>query len=269
METTEQTKPIKANKKKADLTTRPLFGKIVLFALPLLLTSLLQLLYNAADLIVVGQWSGDTAMAAVGSTGALVNLIVNLFIGLSVGALSVTARYIGAKRDDKVSRTVHTSVSVSFLSGIVVGLIGFFVSKQMLRWMNTPSGILSQSALYLKIYFCGMPFNLLYNFGASILRANGDTKRPLLILSVAGLLNIGLNILTVAGFKMGVAGVGVATVASQALSAVGVVFFLARKKDATRLAFKKLRIHRTELFEILRVGLPAGVQGILFSLSNV
>ena len=255
--------------RKTDLTTRPLFGKIILFALPLMLTSWLQLLYNAADLIVVGQWTGDTAMAAVGSTGALINLIVNLFIGLSVGALSVTARYIGARKDDKVSRTVHTAISISVLSGIAVGLIGFFISKQMLKWMDTPSDILSQSALYLKIYFCGMPVNLLYNFGSSILRASGDTRRPLLILGVSGLVNVGLNILTVAGLHMGVAGVGIATVSSQALSAVGVVFFLTRKKDATRFSFKKIRIYRTELFEILRLGVPAGVQGILFSLSNV
>ena len=257
------------NKRTTDLTTRPLLGKIILFALPLMLTSLLQLLYNAADLIVVGQWTGDTAMAAVGSTGALINLIVNLFIGLSVGALSVTARYIGAKKDGKVSRTVHTAISISVLSGFIVGVIGFFISKQILKWMNTPGDILSQSALYLKIYFCGMPVNLLYNFGASILRASGDTRRPLLILGTAGLLNVGLNILTVAGLRMGVAGVGIATVASQAVSAVGVVAFLSKKKDATRFSFKKLRIHRAELFEILRMGIPAGVQGICFSISNV
>ncbi len=253
----------------ADLTTRPLFGKIVLFALPLLCSSLLQLLYNAADLIVVGQWSGDTAMAAVGSTGALVNLIIMLFVGLSTGALAVTARYIGAKRADKVGRCVHTSILLSVLCGTFVGVLGFFISKPLLRLMNSPEGILNQSALYLKIYFCGMPFNLLYNFGAAILRAGGDTRRPLLILGCAGLLNVGLNILTVAGFDMGVAGVAIATVASQAVSAVGVLFFLSRKKDDTRFGFRKLRIHKTELAEILRVGVPAGLQSTLFALSNV
>lgn len=254
-----------------DFTTRPLLKKTVLFALPLILTSVLQLLYNAADLIVLGKWADDSeaAVAAVGSTGALINLITNLFIGLSVGALAVVARFIGARDHARVAKSVHTSIVVSVIGGVVVGVFGFLCSRMMLTWMDTPDEVLGKSALYLKIYFCGMPFNLLYNFGASILRACGDTRRPLAALAFAGVANIGLNIFTVAGLHMGVAGVGIATTVSQALSAAGVVFFLCRRRDAARLCFRKLRIHKAELCDIIKIGLPAGLQGTIFSLSNV
>lgn len=264
----------RSEKKKsaADLTTRPLLKKTILFALPLVLTSVLQLLYNAADIIVLGRWAGEeseAAVAAVGSTGALINLVTNLFIGLSVGALATVARFVGARDDEKVSKSVHTAVTVSVIGGFLVGVLGFFLSGTLLRLMDTPSGVLSLSSLYLKIYFCGMPFNLLYNFGASILRASGDTRRPLIALAVAGVVNIALNVVTVAALDMSVAGVGIATTAAQAVSAAGVVIALLRRKDAVRLRLKKLRIHKAALVDIVKIGLPAGIQGTVFSLSNV
>lgn len=265
----------KKAKPQADLCTRPLLKKTVLFTLPLVFTSVLQLLYSAADIVVLGQWASpnpavrEAAVGAVGSTGALINLITNLFIGLSVGALAVVARFVGARDGEKVSRSVHTAVLVSVIGGFIVGVFGFFASGVMLEWMNTPEAVLPLSALYLKIYFCGMPFNLLYNFGASILRACGDTKRPLIVLALAGVANIGLNILTVAGLKMSVAGVGVATTVAQAISAAGVVIALMRRRDAARLTFKKLRIHKAAFWDIIKIGLPAGVQGTVFSVSNV
>lgn len=243
--------------------------------MPLVFTSVLQLLYSAADIVVLGQWASpdsavrEAAVGAVGSTGALINLITNLFIGLSVGALAVVARFVGARDGEKVSRSVHTAVLVSVIGGFIVGVFGFFTSGVMLEWMNTPEAVLPLSALYLKIYFCGMPFNLLYNFGASILRACGDTKRPLIVLALAGVANIGLNILTVAGLKMSVAGVGIATTVAQAISAAGVVIALMRRRDSARLVFKKLRIHKAAFWDIIKIGLPAGVQGTVFSISNV
>ena len=263
---------MKKKKPPADLCARPLLKKTILFALPLVLTSVLQLLYNAADIIVLGRFAGEnsgTSVAAVGSTGALINLITNLFIGLSVGALAVVARYVGARDNEKVSRSVHTSVLVSIIGGVAVGATGFFCSTAMLKLMDTPKSVLPLSSLYLKIYFCGMPFNLLYNFGASVLRACGDTKRPLIILAIAGVANIGLNILTVAVFDMGVAGVGIATTASQVISAAGVVIVLMRRSDAARLTIKKLRVHKAALVDMVKIGLPAGIQGTVFSLSNV
>ncbi len=261
----------KKKKQAVDLCSRPLLKKTILFSLPLLATSVLQLLYNAADIVVLGQFADESqvAVAAVGSTNSLINLIINLFIGLSVGALAVVARYVGARNSVMVSKTVHTSVCISIIGGFIVGLIGFFLAESLLKLMGTPEDVLPLSTLYLKIYFCGMPFNLLYNFGASILRACGDTRRPLLILIVAGVANIGLNILLVAACNMSVAGVAIATTISQVISAAGVVIFLMRRKDAARLSIKKLRIHKSALVDIIRIGLPAGIQGTVFSLSNV
>ena len=259
-------------KAEVDFTTRPLLKKTILFALPLVLSSVLQLLYSAADIIVLGRFAGDeseAAVAAVGSTGALVNLITNLFRGLSVGALAVAARFVGARDKDRLSKSVHTSISVSVISGFIVGIFGFFMSEMMLEWMDTPSSVLGLSALYLKIYFVGVPFNFLYNFASSVLRACGDTRRPLIALAAAGVVNIGLNIIMVAGLKMSVAGVGIATVASEAVAALGVTAALMRRKDAAKLVLKKLRIHKSVFADIVKIGLPAGLQGIIFSLSNV
>ena len=252
-----------------DMCTRPLLGKIILFSLPLIATGILQLLYNAADIIVVGQFSGHTAMAAVGSTGSLVNLVTNLFIGLSVGSLSAMSRWIGAGEKEKADRIVHTSIPVGVIGGVVVGVIGFFGAELFLKWMKTDVNVIDQATLYLKIYFVGMPFAMLYNFGAAILRACGDTKRPLIILSLAGLINVGLNLWLVVGFNMGVAGVAIGTTASQAISAVAVLWVLWRRKGYGCFRFKKMHVYTGALKEIVHIGLPAGVQGTIFSLSNV
>ena len=258
-------------KREYDLVTRPLLGKILLFSIPLILTSMLQLLYNAADLIVVGQFAGDEAessMAAVSSTSSLVNLVTNLFIGFSTGALAVMAKWVGARNETQADRVTHTSVLIGFVAGCVVGVIGFFLSETMLKAMKTPDDVLGKSTLYLEIFFCGMPFNLLYNFGSSILRACGDTKRPLLILSAAGVVNIALNLLFVAVFQMDVAGVAIATTISQFLSAVLVLVVLKRRKGYGHLDFKRIRLYKSALKDITTIGLPAGIQSTIFSFSN-
>lgn len=252
-----------------DMCTRPLLGKIIRFSLPLIFTGILQLLYNAADIIIVGQFAGAQAMAAVGSTGALVNLFTNLFIGLSVGALAVTAKWIGAKNSERVDKVVHTAITVSLIGGVIIGVFGFIASKGLLMLMGTPDSIISLSALYLKIFFVGMPFNLVYNFGAAILRAAGDTKRPLIFLTVAGVINVGFNLLFVIVFKMSVAGVALATIISQAISAVLIIICLISRKGYGKLTIKKLTIDGKALKEIIFIGLPAGIQSTIFSLSNV
>ncbi|MCQ2431797.1 MAG: MATE family efflux transporter [Clostridia bacterium] len=248
----------------------PLLPKLVLFALPLMLSSILQLLYNAADIIVVGKFAGSTALAAVSSTGSLINLIVNLFIGLSVGTNVAVARYFGAKDDQGVTETVHTSITLSVIGGIGVGLIGFFGSRTFLGWMASPPDVIDQAALYLKIYFLGLPASMLYNFGAAILRAIGDTRRPLVFLTISGLANVLLNLLLVIGFDMGVAGVAIGTIASQAISAVMVIVCLLRAEGtAFQLRPSRLCIKKDKFAIIARTGIPAGVQGALFSVSNV
>lgn len=252
-----------------DMCQRPLLKKIILFSLPLIATGILQLLYNAADIVVVGQIDGHTAMAAVGSTGSLVNLITNLFIGLSVGALSAMSRSIGANDAEHADNIVHTSVLVSLIGGVIVGAFGFFACEQMLIWMQTPESVLPLSVSYLKIYFLGMPFMTLYNFGASVLRACGDTKRPLIILCGAGMVNVVLNYILVAGFGLGVVGVAVGTTASQVLSAVAVIAVLMRREGFGYFNIKKMRIDRRSLLEMTEIGLPAGIQSTIFSISNV
>ena len=248
----------------------PLFPKLVLFAVPLMLSSILQLLYNAADVIVVGRFAGSSALAAVSSTGSLINLIVNLFIGLSVGANVAAARFFGAKDDRGVHEVVHTSMLLSIIGGIGVGIIGFTCSKTFLGWMDSPPDVIDQAALYMKIYFCGMPASMVYNFGSSILRAIGDTRRPLVYLSISGAVNVVLNLILVIAFHMGVAGVAIATVTSQVVSAVFVVICLMRAKGSSFcLDLKKLRIYRGKLMLILQTGIPAGIQGSVFSISNV
>ena len=259
----------KTARKQMDMCERPLLGKIIAFSLPLVATGILQLLYNAADIIVVGQFAGHAAMAAVGSTGSLVNLITNLFIGLSIGALSAMSRRVGARDEARADDIVHTAVPVSLIGGVIVGVFGFFASPWLLRLMRSPENVLPMSALYLKIYFAGMPFMTLYNFGASILRACGDTRRPLVILTVAGLVNVGLNYALVAWADMGVAGVAIGTTASQFLSAVAVLFVLARRKGFGHFSWRKMRIRGRALAEMVRIGLPAGIQGTIFSVSNV
>ena len=252
-----------------DMTTGALLPKILVFSGPLILTGILQLLYNAADVVVVGRFAGATSLAAVGSTGSLINLIINVFMGLSVGTSVMVARYYGAGDVRMVQDTVHTSILVSLVSGIAVGIFGFFMAKPILRLMDSPEDVIDLATLYVRIYFLGMPFNLLYNFGAGILRAVGDTKRPLYYLTISGAANVGLNLILVIVFQMGVAGVATATVVSQAISMVLVLLCLIRTHGAIHLDLRKLRIRKGPLLGIIQVGLPAGLQGSLFSISNV
>lgn len=252
-----------------DMCNGPLLGKILSYAMPLMLSGILQLLFNAADVIVVGRFAGHESLAAVGSTTALINLLINVFIGLSIGANVLVAQYFGARKDREVSETVHTAVTVSLVCGVLLVVIGTFASAPLLSLMGTPADVLSKASLYMRIYFMGMPVIMLYNFGAAILRAIGDTRRPLYFLMTAGVVNVLLNLMFVIVFHMGVAGVALATVLSQCISAALVCRCLAKSDSSYRLEFSKLRINRRMLGRIARIGLPAGFQGAVFSISNV
>ena len=247
----------------------PLLSKIIRYSVPVILTGVLQLLFNAADLIVVGRSCGSLSVAAVGATGSLINLIVNLFIGLSVGAGVAVAQGIGAGNREGVKNAVHTAVPTALVSGAVLTAIGVPCARQFLTWMGTQPDVIDKSTVYMRIYFCGMIASMLYNFGASILRASGDIKSPLLFLALAGVVNVLLNLLFVIAFHMDVAGVALATVLSQCLSAALVLLALSKREDACRLRFRKIRIDPAALKEMLRIGVPAGVQASLFSVSNV
>lgn len=247
----------------------PLLSKILIFAVPLMLSGILQLLFNAADIIVVGRFSGSEALAAVGSTGALINLIINLFIGVSVGTNVVAARYYGARDADGVSQTVHTAMLSAIVGGIILIFAGIALARPMLEWMGTPADVIDQSALYMKIYFVGMPALMVYNFGASILRAIGDTKRPLYFLTVAGVVNVVFNLFFVIVLDMGVAGVALATIISQAISAVLILLCLIKTEGPCHLELKEMKIYPECFKAMLRIGLPAGLQGSIFSISNV
>ena len=258
---------ITKKKYEMDMCNGNIFLKIIRFSIPLALMGMLQLFYNAADLIIVSKFGGDPdALGAVGSTGSIINLLVNLFIGLSVGTNVVVARYFGAKKHDKIKDVVHTSILSSFIIGIVLGLFGFIFARQLLHLMNNE---LELSVVYLKIYFLGMPFNLVYNFAASILRAVGDTKRPLYYLSISGIANVLLNLLFVIVFKMTVDGVAMATVISQVISCILILITLFKSKECYKLSFKDLKIDKKSFFEIVKIGLPAGIQSSIFSISNV
>ncbi|MBQ9718975.1 MAG: MATE family efflux transporter [Clostridia bacterium] len=248
---------------------RSLTGQIVRYIVPLMLTGILQLLYNAADNVVVGRFDGSNALAAVGSTGALVNLILNVFMGLSVGTAVAVAHDFGANDEEGVQKTVHTSILISIFCGVIVGAFGCLCSGTFLKWMGTPDDVLPLSTTYLAIYFLGTPASLIYNFGASILRSVGDTKRPLFFLTLSGFINVALNLVFVILFRMSVAGVALATIISQYVSMVMIVVCLVREKSCCHLDFRKLRIHRDKMQKIIRVGLPAGIQGSVFSVSNV
>lgn len=252
-----------------DMTNGPFLKKILVFSMPLLLTGLLQMIYNTSDIIVVGRFASPTSLAAVGATGSLVNLILNVFLGLAMGSGVMTARYIGAEDNVRLSKCVHTAMTLSLISGIAVAVFGYNMSEKLLILMDSPSDVLPLSTLYLKIYFLGAPASLVYNFGAAIVRSTGDTKRPLYILTATGLINIALNLLLVIRYNLDVAGVAIATIVAQYISAVVIVIRLLRIDGACRLSFKKLRIHGEELKRILIVGIPAGVQNSLFSISNV
>ena len=252
-----------------DMTSGPLLKKIIVFTIPILLSGVLQLLFNAADIIVVGNFAGDNAMAAVGSTASLVSLMTNLFIGISAGANVAVANFYGSKDDEAVQETVHPSVILSVVGGAGLMLIGLLLARPILELMGSPEAVLPLSALYLRIFFLGMPGSLLFNFCASILRATGDTKHPLYYLSVAGILNVVLNLFFVIVLNMSVAGVALATIISQYVSAFLIVRRMTRLNSSIRIRWSKLRVSKSKLLRILRVGIPAGIQSSLFALSNV
>jgi len=252
-----------------NMTEGPLFKQVLLFALPIMLSGILQLLFNAADTVVVGRFAGNEALAAVGSVGSLNNLIISLFIGLSVGANVLVARYTGARNAQAVSDTVHTAVLLSVLGGLVLTVVGFALAHPLLQLMGSPEDVIDLAVLYVRILFIGMPVQMLYNFCAAILRAVGDTKRPLYFLTIAGVINVLLNLIFVIAFRMSVAGVALATIISQAVSAWLVVRSLMLMDGPTHLNLRRLRIHPGKLREIIRIGLPAGIQSSVFSLSNV
>lgn len=253
-----------------DMTTGALLPKMLRFALPLMLSSLLQLLFNAADVAVVGKFAGNNSLAAVGSTSALINLMTNLFLGLSIGANVLSAKYTGAGDKERTSKVVHTAVTVSLLSGAILTVIGLLYSPQFLALMDSPPNVIGLASLYMRVYFLGMPAMMFYNFGSSLLRSKGDTKRPLYYLTLAGVVNVLLNLLFVIVFRMDVAGVALATIISQYMSA-GLVFrcLIKEEDESFRVIPKKLKIDLSTLWSLVRIGVPAGLQGVVFSLSNV
>lgn len=252
-----------------DMTKGPIFLKLIKFSMPIIISGVLQLFFNAADVIVVGRFAGDNSLAAVGSTGSLVNLLVNLFVGLSVGTNVVAAAFFGAGDENKISKTVHTALLLSFISGIVLTVVGVIGAKQILVLMKSPDGVIELSTLYLQIYFGGITATMIYNFGSALLRAKGDTFRPMIYLLSAGVINVILNCIFVIFLKMDVAGVALATVISQCISAILVVRCLMKESDAFHFSFSKLGMDREILIKIIRIGVPAGFQGMLFSFSNV
>ncbi len=257
------------NNHSIDMVNGHLFKNVIKFSVPLMITTLLQMCFNTADTIVVGRFAGDNALAAVGATGSLCFLMVTMFNGLAMGANVVIAKYFGAKDDEGVSKSVHTSMMLSLISGVILTIIGLIFAKPLLQMMSTPSSIIDLSVLYLRIYFSGAIFFLVYNFGAAVLRSKGDTKRPVYYLSVSGILNIILNLVFVIVFHMGVAGVALATTISNALSSVLVVLTLFRETDATKLHFSKFKLDKAISIDILKIGIPAGIQQAMFALSNL
>lgn len=252
-----------------DMLNGSLLDKILLFALPLGASSILQALFNSADVAVVGRFAGSLAQAAVGCNASAINLLVNLFVGLSVGANAVIANYIGQKNEKRIQETVHTVILLALYSGVVLMALGQVIARPILLLMNTPQDVLSPAILYLKIYFIGMPFIMLYNFGSAVLRSKGDTKRPLYALMLSGVINVILNLFLVITFKLGVAGVAIATVASNVISAGMVLHFLMTEEMPFRLSLKKLALEKHALKRVVRIGLPAGIQGMVFPISNM
>ncbi len=255
--------------KDMDMCNGPLFGKIVIFALPIMAMNILQLLFNAADMVVVGRFSGSRALAAVGATGALINLLINLFMGLSVGTAVIVAQDIGADKPDEVSKSVHTSIAISIINGLLVMVVGFTFCKPLLGLLGTPADIIDLSVLYMKIYFVGIPAAMVYNFAAAILRAAGDSRHPMYYLVISGIVNVILNMFFVIALRMSVDGVAWATVISQYLSVFLIMLCLYRTHGAINFVPKLLSIDGRKLKSIIRIGLPAGIQGVLFSISNV
>ncbi len=256
-------------KYEMDMCSGSILKKMLLFSLPLMFSGILQLLFNAADIIVVGNYAGDNSLAAVGATSSLINLLTNVFIGLSVGSNVLTARFYGANQQKELKETVHTSILLSLISGGFLAVMGFVCAPIIMSMMNTPPEVLKLASLYLRIYFLGMPATMVYNFGSAILRAVGDTRRPLYYLAFAGVVNVALNLVFVICFHMDVAGVALATVISQFISAFLVMRCLIKEEGGIHLELKELCIRPDKLWKIIQIGLPAGFQGTLFSLSNV
>lgn len=252
-----------------DMLNGPLLGKIILFYIPLMLSGILQLLFNAADVAVVGRFAGNEALAAVGSTSSLTNLLVNLFIGLSVGANVLVSRFYGAEQFQELKEMIQTAILTALVGGVILIFVGFFVSRPALTFMKTPEDVIDHSVLYMRIYFAGMPFLMTYNFGAAILRAVGDTRRPLYYLLLAGVINVILNLVFVIVFHMGVAGVATATVISQAVSCILILRCLILTDGAYKLNLQGIYFAKDKLLKMMQIGLPAGIQGSLFSISNV
>ena len=255
--------------RKNDLLNGPLFKKIILFALPLALSSILQQCFNAADTAVIGRFASSDSMASVGATSIVINLIIGLFIGLSVGSNVVVASLIGRNDKARIPKAVHTSIMLALLSGILLLFVTFFIARPVLQLLSTPENIIDRSVLYLRIISVGLPFMMIYNFAASVLRSTGDSRRPFIALVIAGIVNVLLNLLFVIVFKMDVSGVAIATVISNGLSASILIAVLLREEEPFRLSLRKLRLNRDDLIWIFRIGAPAGLQGIVFSLSNM
>lgn len=256
-------------RKKRDFLHGSLWDKILIFAIPLAVSGLLQQMFNAADSAIVGKFEGDAALAAVGSNGPMVNLIVNALLGLSIGTNAMIGKWIGTGEKERIRKAVHTSVFLALFGGIVIGIIGFLLSTTFLQWMKSPDDVIGLASVYLKIYFAGFPFLALYNFGAAILRSVGDSRRPFLSLTAAGILNVLLNLLFVAVFGLGVAGVAIATVMSNALAAGLVLWFLIRDPGDIHLDWKQVRFHGDTMKDIAKIGVPSGLQSIVFAISNI
>ena len=252
-----------------DMCHGPLLGKLFIFALPLMGSGILELMFNAADIIVVGRFTGAEALAAVGATSTLITSLVNIFMGVAVGVNVLAAQYYGAGDRKNVEETVHTSILLGFFCGFCILVVGILFAENFLKMMSTPDDILGQAVLYMRIYFLGMPAFMVYNFGAALLRATGDTKRPLYFLFAAGALNVALNLLFVIAFQMGVAGVALATAISQTVSAALIIRCLRKEKGVCHLEFRKLHMQREKALRILKIGVPAGVQSGIFSISNL
>ncbi len=260
---------MKNNKYEIDMCNGSLMDKLISFAFPLMVSGILQLMFNALDLVVVGRFSGSQALAAVGSTTALINMFINLFIGISLGANVMTARFYASGKNKEVSETVHTAVTFAVISGIVMIFVGGFLAKPALALMDTPDDIIDLSALYMRIYFVGMPFFMIYNYGAAVLRAVGDTKRPLIFLIISGAINAGLNLFMVIVLDLSVAGVAIATVISQMVSCVLVLRCLYHTDSSYQFRFSKMQIKWCYLKQIFAVGVPAGIQSVVINFSNV
>ena len=262
-------KPKFRHKTDIDITSGPLMSNIISFAIPIIITNILQMLYNAADMVVVGRFAGSISLAAVGASSPLINLTLNLFIGFSAGINSILARYIGARDEEKASQTVHTSYALALSCGVILAIFGSVVCRPLLSLMGTPDSVIDYAVIYTIIIFLGTPANLLYNFGSAILRSMGDTKRPLYFLTISGIINVVLNLIFVICFHMNVAGVALATIISQYISAALIMITLMRCDNCCHLNIKKIGFHKVPLYNIIILGLPAGIQSCSFSLSNV